>query len=127
MLQLSLSPAGVLGVAVALRIALAPGYASTDMEVHRNWLAVTRRRAVGEWYWESTSVWTLDYPPLFAHAQWAMGAVADVVCPPAAQVRGWGGGDGFVRWVPPWRAGSLPHPVVVRSSVRLTAALHSLQ
>jgi len=104
------SPWAVLGVALALRIALAPGYASTDMEVHRNWLAVTRRRPLGEWYWESTSQWTLDYPPLFAYAQWALGAVADAVCPQAVQVRARGRGGG--RWgaVPPQPFSATPTP-----------------
>eukprot|EP00968_Pinguiococcus_pyrenoidosus_P020073 scaffold2277_cov256-Pinguiococcus_pyrenoidosus.AAC.10 len=61
-------------------------YHSTDLEVHRNWLSITAQSPLRHWYFESTSQWTLDYPPLFAYFQWLLQLVAQVLHPGMLQL-----------------------------------------
>jgi alpha-1,3-glucosyltransferase len=73
-------------LATALKLLLIPSSYSTDLEVHRHWKALTRSRVLADWYLDTSSPWTLDYPPLFAYMERCMAEFAALLHPPLVDI-----------------------------------------
>jgi alpha-1,3-glucosyltransferase len=73
-------------LATLLKLLLHPAVHSTDLDVHVHWTALTTSLPLRHWYHDESSVWTLDYPPLFAYFQRSLAAVASLLHPPLTQL-----------------------------------------
>lgn len=74
-------------VATFFKGLLAPAYRSTDMEVHRHWMALTYTKPLAEWYRDQTTENGLDYPPLFAYVERALAPLAQLADPEMVSLR----------------------------------------
>uniref|UniRef100_A0A915ABF2 Alpha-1,3-glucosyltransferase n=1 Tax=Parascaris univalens TaxID=6257 RepID=A0A915ABF2_PARUN len=73
----------MLGSLIRAKANFASVWLCAGADVHRNWMAITYNLPMRQWYYENTSEWTLDYPPIFAYFELTLAEVAKIVVPDA--------------------------------------------
>ncbi|KAJ8604054.1 hypothetical protein CTAYLR_001735 [Chrysophaeum taylorii] len=57
-----------------------------DYEAHRHWMEVTINKEIKEWYTYDTEYWGLDYPPVMAYVEYALGLASRVFDPASVEL-----------------------------------------
>jgi len=65
---------------------LVPFFTYGSLNYDRNWLAITYSEPICRWYFENTSEWTIDYPPLFAYFERFLSVIAKLWDPEILKV-----------------------------------------
>lgn len=118
----TINPRLILLISLSLKLLLFPSAFSTDFEVHRHWKSLTHTLPLSRWYFDASSPWTLDYPPLFAYFELFLSRVAAVLHPALLSLDAVEGVD--PRTVAFMRATVLlAEPLLLLGSVQLAGAL----
>ncbi|KAJ7047479.1 glucosyltransferase [Mycena alexandri] len=113
--ELETSEYDLLFLSTSMKLLLFPSYRSTDFEVHRNWMAITHSLPMSQWYYDTTSEWTLDYPPFFAYFEKLLSIPASFIDPKMVDLNNLD--------YAPWTVVAYQRSTVILSELVLGAAL----